>query len=152
MKSKQNNLKIVVPGFVLMFLLILTTPVSAANFSVSDKYISVKKGDVINVVINVSSENTGYTFKSAVNFPSDLVSVTDWKWDNAWIPVSQDGYELIDNNNGIIIHTAGYPGGISGEQEFGIITFVAKRSGDGIISFDQGNSFILDENSENILN
>lgn len=151
MKNKQKNLKIIGFSFILAFMFGVVTPVLAASFSVSDKYISVKKGETIEIVVFASSkEVNSYTFKSSINFPSALLTVTDWQWSNNWMPIEKEDYDLIDNNLGKVTKTAGYPGGLSGEKEFGVITFVAKKSGSGVISFDGNNSFILDENSENI--
>ena len=151
MKNKQKELKIIGFSFVLVCLLIIAIPVSAANFSVSDKYVSVKRGDVIEVVVNMNSYDIdSYTFKSSIAFPADLLSVSDWQWGSNLIPIEKDGYDLIDNTSGKIIKTAGYPTGLSGEKEFGVITFVAKKNGNGVILFNDNESLILDEQSENI--
>jgi hypothetical protein len=150
MKNKQNKVKIIGFSFILA-LVFGVTPVSAANFSISNQYVSVKKGDTIKLVVMASSkEADSYTFKSSIDFPSDLLIASDWKWNNNWMPVEQEGYTLVNNTLGKIVKTAGYPSGLSGEEEFGVITFVAKRSGSGVISFDNDNSFILDEESGNI--
>jgi len=150
MTNKQNKLKILGFGFIFM-LVFGVVPVFASNFSISDKYISVKKGDVVKIVVTASSQDVdSYTFKSVINFPSDLLVATDWQWSNNWMPVEQDEYNLIDNTSGKVIKTAGYPSGFSGEDEFGVITFVAKKNGNGMISFDNNDSFILDAESENI--
>lgn len=144
MKNKQNKFKITFLGIILSYLLVVM-PVSASTFVVSKEYVNVSEGDIVQVIIYASSSSTDYTFKSSINFSSDVLSFSDWQWEDNWIPLSVDDYDLVDNTSGKIIKTSGYPSGVSGEKEFGIVTFVAKKSGQATISFDD-NSFILDEN------
>ncbi len=143
MKNKQNKLKIMGFGFVLALLFGIVSPATAANFSVSDSYISVEKGDIIEIVVYASSlSENSYTFKSSINFSSDLLSVSDWQWADNWMPLDVEEYDLIDNDSGKIIKTAGYPTGLSDKEEFGVVTFVAKESGQAVISLGY-DSFIL---------
>jgi hypothetical protein len=143
MKNKQNKLKIMGFGFVLALLFGIVSQATAANFSVSDSYISVEKGDIIEIVVYASSlSENSYTFKSSINFSSDLLSVSDWQWADNWMPLVVEEYDLIDNDSGKIIKTAGYPTGLSDKVEFGVVTFVAKESGQAVVSFGY-DSFIL---------
>ncbi len=68
-----------------------------------------------------------------------------------WMALTQTGYDLTNNTNGILVKTAGYPDGFSGATTFGTITFYAKNSGNGAIKI--GNSSLAFEaNSQNVVN
>lgn len=152
MKIKQFKNKILAL-FSVILSFVLITPVFASSFSVAPLGIAVKEGDVINVVVMADGEGTqNYTFKSTINFSPELLSVTDWQWSDNWIPITFDEYNSIDNLEGVIVRTAGYPGGITNEKEFGTITFVAKKSGYANFSIDGSNSFVLNIDGENTLN
>jgi hypothetical protein len=152
MKNKQNKIKVLFVGILTMFLL-GAIPASASTFLTSKEIISVKKGDVIKVIVSADSQNVkNYTFKSSIMFPSDLVGVSNWQWNDEWIPLIVAGYDSVDNVKGSIIKTAGYPGGVVGQKEFGVITFVAKKDGQGVISFNNGDGLILNADGEDTLN
>lgn len=131
-------------------LLLAQLPVSAStSFSLYPLKISVKEGQTFRLAINVNPNNLkNYTVKASVNFPADLVSVSSWQFSSSWQPLSQSGYDLIDNKSGILIKTAGYPGGLSKATTLGTITFKAKKTGTGFISFT-GASMALDEGNTN---
>lgn len=137
---------------VLAICLLGVTPAYASTFKTSQESIVVKKGDVIKIVVSADSQNSkNYTFKSSIKFPSDLVSVSGWQWNDSWMPLVVPGYDSVDNINGSIVRTGGYPGGISNQKEFGIITFVAKKDGKGVITLNNDDSFILNADGDDTL-
>jgi hypothetical protein len=52
---------------------------------------------------------------------------------SGWLALTQPGYDSIDNTNGVLIKTAGYPGGFSSSANFGTVSFYAKKTGSGTI-------------------
>lgn len=149
MKINKLQNKIISIVFALA-LIVASTPAFASTISLSSSNVSVKKGDIVKIIVSADSQGSyNYTFKSSVNFPSDLLSVDSWDWSEGWIPVAQVGYDELDNTNGVIVRTAGYGGGIMTSKEFGVITFVAKKSGQGTISVDKNESFILNVDGDN---
>ena len=67
------------------------------------------------------------------------------------MPLAQTGYDLTDNANGVLIKTAGYQGGVSSAITFGTVSFLAKKSGNGTITLNSGNSLALDANNQNVI-
>lgn len=138
----------------LVFILLLTSsPLSAAtNFSLYPLKISVTEGQTFRLAVNVNPNGQkNYTVKVGLNFPADLVSVSSWSFSGSWQPLSQPGYDSIDNSSGNLIKTAGYPSGINKAVTFGTVTFKAKKTGTGTISFT-GGSMALDEENANQYN
>ncbi|MCH7552011.1 FeoB-associated Cys-rich membrane protein, partial [Patescibacteria group bacterium] len=91
-----------------------------------------------------------YTVKTELRYPADLLEVKLFTFTNSWMPIAQPGYDLIDNTNGTLIKTAGYPGGVSSTVTFGTVSFLAKKSGNGTITLNK-NSFALDANNQHVL-
>lgn len=134
---------------IIAFLLSVTPVEAATTFGLYPLKISVQEGQTFKLAVNLNPNNQkNYTVKINVKFPADLVSVSSWQFAGAWQPLSQSGYDLIDNNNGSLIKTAGYPGGLDKSATFGTITFKAKKTGTGTISF-AGGSMALDETNAN---
>lgn len=130
---------------------VLPASALASNVTLSPTAVSVTPGKVftINVTANPVGEKV-YTVRANVSFNPKLVHVTSFTFAPKWLALSTSGYDLTDNTNGLIIKTAGYPGGISSPMLFGTITFTAVASGTANISVT-GNSLVLDENSKNTI-
>ncbi len=124
---------------------------AATDFSFSPISIDVEPGDDFTVTISVEPEQAVYTVKLELDFPAELLEVKSFAFEQGWIPLSQNEYNLVDNENGLLIKTAGYPGGLASALEFGTISFSAKEAGEGAISISN-NSFVLDSENQNILN
>lgn len=84
------------------------------------------------------------------DFPKDLAIIQSFNMGSNWMALSQPGYDLLDNTNGVLIKTAGYPGGISSTKTFGVVNFSAKKEGIGKITAT-ANSMILNGNNQNVL-
>lgn len=113
--------------------------------------VSVRQGQSFTLTIGISPQGIkNYTAKTELRYPADILEVKSFTFASGWSPLSQSGYDLVDNANGIMVKTAGYPGGVSSPVTFGTVSFVAKKSGNGTVSLG-GNSFVLDANSQNVL-
>lgn len=118
----------------------LAMPVMAATTaSLSPASVNVTAGKSFSVVITANPQGfMNYAEKLEVDYPASNLEVTSFTLDNNWMALTQTGYDSTDNTNGVLIKTAGYPGGISGATTFGTITFYAKKSGSGTISIGNG--------------
>ena len=132
--------------------IVLAMPALAATtVSLSPVNISVTSGKNFNVVIAVNPQGvSNYTEKIELDYPADLLQVKSFSLGSNWMALSQTGYDLIDNTNGKLIKTAGYPGGISSSATFGTVSFYAKKAGSGTIKLGTG-SLALDANNQNVL-
>ena len=124
---------------------------AATDFSFSPASIDVESGDDFTVTVSVEPEQAVYTVKLELNFPAELLEVKSFIFKEGWIPFSQNEYNLVDNENGLLIKTAGYPSGLASALEFGTISFSAKKVGNEVINISN-NSFALDSENQNILN
>ncbi|XOB42350.1 MAG: hypothetical protein ACKKMP_03255 [Candidatus Nealsonbacteria bacterium] len=134
-------------------IVVLAVPVLASTaLSLSPTSINVTQGQNFNQVITINPQGVkNYTVKVELQYPADLLEVRTFTLANNWMALSQQGYDLIDNENGLLIKTAGYPGGISDPITFGIISFSAKQTGSGVIKVGD-NSFVLDATNQDVLN
>jgi len=124
---------------------------AATSFSFSSTAFNVAQGQSFVLRTAVDPQGVAnYTVKLELQYPADLLEVRSFTLGNSWMVVSQPGYDLIDNTSGVLIKSAGYPGGLSSSASFGTISFYAKKSGNGTIQ-TTNNSFALDANSQNVL-
>lgn len=124
---------------------------AATNVVFSPVGVKVSQGQ--NFILNLQVDPAGkpnYTAKVELNFPADLVQFKGFSFGPGWFPLSQPGYDLIDNQKGVVVKTAGYPGGISKLAVFGTATFQAKKNGQGQIKVGP-NSMALDINNANVI-
>lgn len=124
---------------------------AATTISFSPTNINVSPGENFNLIISLNPQGIrNYTVKTEISYPTDLLEVKSFSFGSGWMALSQTGYDLIDNTNGQLIKTAGYPGGIPTVATFGTIAFSAKKAGSGTISLSS-NSMALDAENQNIL-
>lgn len=138
--------------FTLFGLLAFSAPAFAASaFSFAPASASVKSGDTVTLRISLDPQGVkNYTAKAEINFPADLLEATDFTFADKWLPLTQAGFDAVDNAGGVLVKTAGYPAGASGPVLFGTISFLAKKAGSGTIK--QGaNSLVLDASGQNVL-
>jgi len=130
----------------------LATPALAAtNVSFSPVSIKVASGQNFNMAIVINPQGVNnYTAKVELNYPADILQVKSFSFGSNWMALSQSGYDLIDNTNGVLIKTAGYPGGLSSSATFGTVSFYAKKAGSGTIKLGSG-ALALDANNQNVL-
>jgi len=129
----------------------LMTPAFAATVSLSPININAVEGESFSVVIAVDPQSiNNYTAKIALDYPADVIEIKSFVLENGWMAMTQSGYDLVDNTNGALIKTAGYPGGISSATTFGTVSFLAKKTGNGTIKVGD-EAFVFDANSQNVL-
>ncbi len=108
-------------------------------------------GQSITLTISVDPATSKvYTSKIALKYPSDILEVESFSLSGGWQALTQSGYDLVDNNGGSLIKTAGYTGGISNKTTFGTVKFRVKKVGVAKVSVTSG-SALYDENSKNVL-
>lgn len=143
--------KILQFGLASLVIMLAALPVFAGTFSLSPANVSVKQGQSFNAVISLNPQGVkNYTAKIELKYPANLLEVKSFSFGDKWMPLSQTGYDLIDNVGGTMIKTAGYPGGSVSTVTFGTVSFVAKKSGNGTISVGS-NSQIFDATNANVL-
>lgn len=132
--------------------LVLTTPVLAATtVSLSPAVVNVIEGQNFNLTVKIDPQGLkNYTAKIELTYPADLLRVNSFTFGSSWMPVSQPGYDSIDNTSGVLIKTAGYPGGVTSQATFGIVSFSAKKAGNGIIKMGN-DSLALNATNQNLL-
>ena len=132
---------------------VLASPVLAdSTISFSPANIDVTQGENFALVILVNPHDVkNGTVKLELEYPAELLEVKSFIFADGWMSsFTNSEYDLIDNTNGILIRTAGYPGGISSVKVFGFVLFSAKETGTGVIKIGN-NSFIRNAENENVL-
>lgn len=138
-------------SIVAMLALLVAAPAYAATISLSPTAVSVKKGQSISVTINADPTGSKlYTVKSAVSFSAALLEEISFAQSGGWVPLTMAGYDAVDNVNGLVVKTAGYPGGFSSATAFGKLSFRAKESGVAYITVTSA-SAAYDAQNKNIL-
>lgn len=150
--NKNMTNKILFFAVTIAFFAIAATTFAATTVSLSPVNVSVVEGQNFNLVVSVNSQIVkSYMVKSEIKFPADVFEVESFNFGNNWVQLSQPGYNLTDNTNGVLIKTAGYPGGLSSQADFGTVVFKAKKSGTGTIKVTE-NSQALNAESLNVIN
>ena len=129
----------------------LTPVLAATDILFSPASITVKQGQTFILSASVNPQGVkNYTVKLELNYPADLLEVKSFTFGSKWMPLSQPGYDSIDNTKGVLIKTAGYTGGLSSIASFGTISFLAKKTGSGTIVVGD-DSLALDSTNKNVL-
>ncbi|KKU15790.1 MAG: hypothetical protein UX22_C0003G0015 [Candidatus Jorgensenbacteria bacterium GW2011_GWA2_45_9] len=118
---------------------------SAASLAVSPGKFNLVNGDEISVIVDVSpiADKTSYTASIKIRYPKDILEYKSMTYWSDWIPVVREGYDVVDQKNGVVVKTAGMPGGFDKQRVFGVMKFIVKKSGGGTIAFAK-DSFLLD--------
>lgn len=135
-----------------MFGILAPVLAEAATITLSPSSGSVNTGGnyAVSIYVNPAAGEKIYTAKAVLIYPATLTSVSGFSFGALWMPLSQPGYDAVDNSSGTLIKTAGYAGGISSPTLLGTITFRALFAGTVTISVD-GRSQTLDRSSGNTL-
>jgi len=136
---------------VIVGILMMAAPVLATTLSFSPSALQVSKGKSVSLSIVANPAGaTDYTEKVELRYPADLLQVTSFNFTNAWMALAQPGYDSTDNVNGILVKTAGYPGGFSSPTAVGTVTFRALKVGSGTITVG-GNSVAFQVSTQSVL-
>ncbi|KKU98669.1 MAG: hypothetical protein UY32_C0017G0003 [Candidatus Jorgensenbacteria bacterium GW2011_GWC1_48_8] len=134
--------------------LVFLTPaasLAASNFSFTPSSGSYEQGQVFTVQIFVDPQGVSlYTVKAKVKYPADILEIKSFTFSGPWIPLVQSDYDLIDNTQGVLIKTGGYPGGLSSRQSLGTINFRVRKAGSASLNFGS-DSVALDVSNNNSL-
>lgn len=120
----------------------------AATFSVTPNKTSYNVGE--NIILNISVNGEGsniYTANLISNFSTSTLSVVSFTMNDNMLPLKQNGYDLIDNQNGGLIKTGGYAGGTA-SSNFGTLILRAQNIGQAELNISES-SKLLDENNIN---
>ncbi len=136
----------------LLSLIFIAIPaLSATDLLFTPLEIEVTEGESVTMVASIDPRGIkNYTVKLELEFPAELLEITSFRLSSNWLGLSQTGYDLIDNTEGLLIKTAGFPGGINMPKTFGVISFKAKNKGRGVIKTGAA-SFALDAKNQDIL-
>ena len=124
----------------------------SASFLFLSKQLNYKEGQIFSVPVYVIPDNGEkiFTAKASVVFDPQFLEITSFSFKEGVLPLVQEGYDKIDNNNGVLVKTAGYSGGISSQNLLGTITFRSKKYGTTNVLI--GNeSLILNSSNSNVL-
>lgn len=120
---------------VIALLVSVATAHAATTAVLSPGNINTQPGKTFTVSITLNPGNTAtYTDKVEITYPADILEVSSFTYAQNWMALTQTGYDSTDNTKGILIKTAGYPGGMTAPTLFGTITFKAKKAGIAHIS------------------
>ena len=133
-----------------LVMVLLASSAAAATFVLSPASLGVSSGQEFSLYVSVNPRGTkDYTAKVELEYPSSLLEVKSFSFNNSWMAVPQAGYDLVDNTAGKLIKTAGYPKGFSSTVAFGTVTFKAKKVGTAYVKAS-GNSVIYDSSNKNV--
>lgn len=112
--------------------------------------VSLKEGEDFSLTVKaIPASDTNFTVRLALNFPPEQLVFKSWKFSDKWLPLVKPGYDRLDEQGGILLRTAGYPGGFASAVTFGTIVFTAKKTGVAEIRVS-ADSFSLDANGSNL--
>ncbi|OGH80898.1 MAG: hypothetical protein A3I29_00660 [Candidatus Magasanikbacteria bacterium RIFCSPLOWO2_02_FULL_44_11] len=123
---------------------------AATSVSFSPSVGEYREGQTFAVNVSVNSQNPVYTVKAELTYPADLLEVQSFTFANNWMPLTQAGYDLVDNNKGMLIKTAGYPSGLSSQAILGTAVFKVKAKGSAVVKLGNS-SMALDANNTNTI-
>ncbi|MEK7194901.1 MAG: cohesin domain-containing protein [Patescibacteria group bacterium] len=151
--ASLNNMKIKNIALASLAILALAAPMAlagAGTITVSPATREIMQGQTFTMSVNVNPAAALFTAKAVVRYPANLLEVKSFSYGSQWLPLTQAGYDGIDNASGVLVKTAGYPGGLSATKALGTITFKAKATGTATITVGS-DSALLDANSANTL-
>ncbi len=131
----------------------LVIPVSAFAASLTLAPTSVAPAAGKTFVVTITADSAGakaYTMRANVSFNPALVQFVSFSFAPKWIVLSQAGYDSEDNANGVLVKTAGYPGGITAPTVFGTVTFRAIATGSSVLRVTT-DSLALDGAGKNLI-
>lgn len=133
----------------MMVSLVSVAYAASGTISLSPATKNVSPGQTVSVTVTVNpSAGSVYTVKAKIVYPANLLEVQSFTFSDGWLPLSQTGYDLTDNANGILIKTAGYGGGLSAPKVLGNISFKVKAAGTASVTV-ASDSLLLDASNGN---
>lgn len=109
---------------------------------------NIKSSIPIKVYVEAPEGKMAYTVSVMVEFPAQKIKIESWEYASDWISLPKEEYDVINNQAGFMIKTAGYPNGFTGKKLLGIATVSSTGyTGEIVVG---GKTFMLDENGNNI--
>jgi len=129
----------------------ISPALATADFTLSlPEGTSYNVGDTFEANIVISPTEGIYTAGIYLEYPANLLKVESFSFASTWVPLSQSEYDSVDNTNGLLIKTAGYPGGVNSPLTLGTATFRVLDSGQATIKFSS-DTFALNINNANVV-
>jgi hypothetical protein len=126
-----------------------TDTAEASTLVVSPATIIVHQGESFSVKVGVNPGGISqYTVKMSMLFLPTRLKLSTWQPQDQWTVLRQPGYDLFNNEAGILVRTGGYPEGFATPVTFGVATFVATKEGTAHIEISP-DTFIYDGASAN---
>ncbi|HUY05155.1 MAG TPA: cohesin domain-containing protein [Candidatus Paceibacterota bacterium] len=124
-------------------------PAYASTLDLSPQTVTVAPGQTVSVVVSVAPAGaTLSAIKSDISYPTGLLTPTSFTFAPTWIPLTQSGYDQM--TGGMIIKSAGYPGGLTDTAVLGTIVFTAQAAGTATVAV-QSSSIAYDTAGNNAL-
>ena len=142
--------KYIISIFAVLFGIFMTSSAMAStNITLVPSTVNVVAGQKVDLTVYTNSNGVkNGTVKVEVKYPADLLQVSSFVQSSTWMSNTETGYDTIDNTNGVLIKTAGYPRGFTSTVSFGTITFTAKKAGVATVEVSNG-SLALDASGKN---
>ena len=145
----MNITKLVALGLVIAF--VAPSAASAAVIGLSSATSVANKGATFSVTVSAdSSGEKAYTVRANLSFDPTLLEFVSWSFAPKWLVLSQAGYDTEDNAKGILVKTAGYPGGVTSSTVLGTAVFRTKLAGTATVAAG-ADSLVLDKTNKNLL-
>jgi len=125
-----------------------TVMASSVSLYPTSKTMTNRESFTATVSVNPAGEKI-YSVKVILNYPANKVEVTGFNFGDGWM----SGFspeDIIDNVNGVVIKTAGYPGGLADIKNLGTISFKSNESGSGLVSVSNGSMLLNGQNSNSL--
>jgi hypothetical protein len=123
-------------------------PAFASMILFSPTTISGSQGATRQVSVIVDPQGaTLYSAQVELRYPASSVEVTSFTYTSNVIALSQPGYDSVDNTAGVLIKSAGFPGGISVPTVIGTATFRIKKAGQSEVTVGSGTKLLNDQNA-----
>ena len=114
-----------------------------ASLTLSPAALAASSSGEFSVAIVASAAAPIGTVEARLSFDPGAFSAERFALASGWVAVDKPGLVLLDNRKGLVVETAGYPGGFSGTTTLGVLTFKAARAGRAAIAV-AGASLMLD--------
>ena len=153
--------KYIISIFAIMLGVSMTSSaIASTNLTLVPNTVNVVAGQKVDLVIYANSNGIkNGIVKVEVSYPVNLLGVSSFVQSPTWMSNTESGYDSIDNTNGLLIKTAGYPRGFISTVPFGTITFIAKEAGvatvkvtNGSIALDASGRNAFSGNSQSVIN
>lgn len=134
---------------IIFFLLLLPLISHAAALTLFAGTVEVIAGESVSIAVGADAgDEKLVTVKAALSYPETLLEFVSFSFAPEAFALSQPGYDSA--GEGVLVKTAGFPGGFTGTHAFGTAVFRARSAGTVTISASP-DSLLLNTQSVNRL-